>query len=309
VSPAHGRPTISGWAVAAVSLAIASIPIACVLGVFWGFNVGMFISIILIVAGILLGVIAAFSIGKNPRNHGGNGLATIGFFTSIVVLLIVILLPSLSRAREGSHRACLSNLKSLGLASYMYQNDYNGYLPAAGSATPAYNDWVYWQCSSPYGNWPADNARDINKGMLVPYMGKIFTDKPYTCPQDTTCWPKRSGTTYQFSYTANANVFISENTTAPGIPNQPFRYASVAHPADKIMLVEEESASIDDAAWVPQNWKAGSTRNVLSDRHDKTASTAKPNAGRTNVAFMDSHVEAISRADALTAHFYDPLAP
>src|SRR5687768_18427974 len=48
----------------------------------------------------------------------------------IIAVLIGILLPTLSRAREQARRtACLSNLRSLGQALYMYANAHRDRLP------------------------------------------------------------------------------------------------------------------------------------------------------------------------------------
>ena len=48
----------------------------------------------------------------------------------IIALLIAMLLPALSSAREQSHRtACLSNLRSLGQAMYLYCHSYRDRLP------------------------------------------------------------------------------------------------------------------------------------------------------------------------------------
>ena len=50
----------------------------------------------------------------------------------IIALLISILLPSLNRARESAKSvACLSNLRQVGTAMFMYVNDYRTF-PVAG---------------------------------------------------------------------------------------------------------------------------------------------------------------------------------
>jgi prepilin-type N-terminal cleavage/methylation domain-containing protein/prepilin-type processing-associated H-X9-DG protein len=50
----------------------------------------------------------------------------------IIAVLISILLPSLSRARQAANSiVCLSNLKHIGLGLFMYANDNHGYLPPA----------------------------------------------------------------------------------------------------------------------------------------------------------------------------------
>jgi prepilin-type N-terminal cleavage/methylation domain-containing protein len=67
---------------------------------------------------------------------------------AIIALLISILLPALSKAKENGRRAvCLSNLHHLGQAFQQYLHDYNDILPAAAempsltSVDPASDDY------------------------------------------------------------------------------------------------------------------------------------------------------------------------
>ena len=49
---------------------------------------------------------------------------------AIIAILAAMLLPALSKARERARAAvCINNLKQIGLAIFMYTNDYNEYLP------------------------------------------------------------------------------------------------------------------------------------------------------------------------------------
>lgn len=49
---------------------------------------------------------------------------------SIIALLIAILLPVLGRAKESARRTqCMSNVRSLGTASFAYATDHDGWLP------------------------------------------------------------------------------------------------------------------------------------------------------------------------------------
>src|SRR5947209_3262079 len=90
----------------------------------------------------------------------------------IIALLIAILLPALSRAKENANRvACASNLRQIGQAFIMYTNSNNGWFPfcaAIGEVDPKggapyrYEDWIYWQ-----------KARDPRDSSIAQYMGSF----------------------------------------------------------------------------------------------------------------------------------------
>ncbi len=63
---------------------------------------------------------------------------------SIISILIAILLPALSKAREAAQSVkCLSNYRQLGVSFYAYASDYNDILPPGRNGGSAWvNNWV-----------------------------------------------------------------------------------------------------------------------------------------------------------------------
>ncbi len=88
------------------------------------------------IVGVVLGIIALVRAGNRPREYGGKGMAIAGICTGSVsmiivpVLLISILLPSLSRARELAKRAvCAANMRGIGQSLMIYANNNAGEFP------------------------------------------------------------------------------------------------------------------------------------------------------------------------------------
>ena len=90
---------------------------------------------------------------RSGLRPGGFTLIELLVVVAIISLLVSILLPSLSAAREKARRIkCAGNVKQMVLAMTMYSDEYNGYYPALLMAGNLLNaNWSTWhQLLEPY---------------------------------------------------------------------------------------------------------------------------------------------------------------
>jgi prepilin-type N-terminal cleavage/methylation domain-containing protein/prepilin-type processing-associated H-X9-DG protein len=210
----------------------------------------------------------------------------------IIAVLIAMLLPALSKAKEQANRvACQSNLKQLGIALSLYTSDYKGWFPACGANVVA-EDWIHWQ-----------RARQIDQGSIVKYFGKKFSPGVYRCPSDDVT-THLGADPYLYSYTMNYNMSGYPFPAGTVVP--PVKLNHVKQSATKILMIDESGTTIDDGAWAPQHY-INDKHNLLANRHDKrNEEQMDPNFGKGNVLMCDFHVEFIERKATLEEKHYLP---
>jgi prepilin-type N-terminal cleavage/methylation domain-containing protein len=155
---------------------------------------------------------------------------------AIIAILAALLLPALASANEKAKRTyCLNNLKQLGAASTMYNNDYQDYMvwPNWGNDTtlcPA--GWLYkGDCKStpltmlssgynPYviPNWAVNQVVHVRMGAFWSYLpnGNVFI-----CPSDLTPskggnWAKRDNTLSTYIMNGSSCFFPAPNNNSYG---------------------------------------------------------------------------------------------
>jgi prepilin-type N-terminal cleavage/methylation domain-containing protein/prepilin-type processing-associated H-X9-DG protein len=254
------------------------------------------------------------------QNRRGFTLVELLVVIGIIALLISILLPSLSAAREhGNAVKCLSNVRQIAAAFIMYTNENKGKLPfpsASRSAEHRESDWIFWQqqATSLYPSVP-----DLNESAVCRYLGKNPAGV-LRCPSDP--WAEHGsilpgtvsdgkGGPYVYSYSANS--FITDGT---GSPAKGWTISSIRNAPDKLLLGEEDEHSIDDGRWTIFDGKnpPSPISNRLAIRHetrrilpDNDANWPRNLDRRGNVAFLDGHGEFASRDYVHDPIHYDPL--
>jgi prepilin-type N-terminal cleavage/methylation domain-containing protein/prepilin-type processing-associated H-X9-DG protein len=228
----------------------------------------------------------------------------------IIAVLIGVLLPALSKARESAARTqCMSNLRTVGQGFAMYFSENKSYFPRAapyynGSRPPRVEDWLSWYQSNSVDSTPVG----FKFSSIIRYM-KTAKEDVFRCPSDSEYQnrplvnnvPGRGGQ-YTYSYVLNNRMqcYPESYINGSASPKQlidmcALKVTQVRLPSEKIMLYEEDDATIDDGAANPYGGA-----NLLSVRHERNKELPETDKEkninkRGNVCFADLHVEFVQR--------------
>jgi len=177
------------------------------------------------------------------RRPSGFTLIELLVVISIISLLISILLPSLSAARESAKSLqCQNNLRTIMQANHMYAADWKGYQPASNM----YNTRFAFLTS-----WPRD--------AYVTYIGREVrspvSGNPLVCPvyRDKQISHKSNGATATYTYNRHYGGQLS-NGTFPS--DKDFR------PPDQLRHSPSDKAVIVDGTGSNDAPKSGYTRSI-----------------------------------------------
>ena len=207
----------------------------------------------------------------------------------IIALLISILLPALSKARQQANGVkCLSNLRQIMVMTILYTDEWKGVLPfsgwgdgpkfggrnpnlPAGRSTP---NWAYdGDVPGKRGFFALD---DLKTGQLWDYAGGKV--ELFRCPQDAGPYDKQ-WYTIMTTYCCNGAMggWAGPTPQFPG-KDAPARKISNFKGAEAAMYWEVGATSLNGTGWDAANFP----NEEISIRH----------AGRsTSIVFLDGHAE------------------
>jgi len=162
---------------------------------------------------------------------------------AIIAILASLLLPALSRARATAlQTSCLSNLRQIGGGCALYEDEYDGFLPAwryiyvAGQARGMASGLAA-SMSLPYASGSLAYCLPLDaNGNNVNFTNKLIKT-PFRCPADPSPEPS-FGRNYPTSYGINLIIAADVNNLA----NRPFRrVSSVPKPSDCALIADTRS--------------------------------------------------------------------
>jgi prepilin-type processing-associated H-X9-DG protein len=199
----------------------------------------------------------------------------------LIAILIALLMPALGRAREAARTvACASNIRQIGIASLVYANRNQGYLPIPVddvNLTGGRPESAIWSTDT-------GGILDFTQGTLIPDLGgPQVAEQLFRCPTEEE--PRSLSARFllrgrNFSYVFNAEVVDSFNMRT-GWKSK--RVNQIRRSARKVLLYENgDSAGLNSTPVgydVPPS--AEVCRMVIALRHHN----------RSNVFYADGHVE------------------
>ena len=232
---------------------------------------------------------------------------------AIIAILAGMLLPALGKAKESARSVvCKSNMRQITLGMMLYVDDNDDFYPWSGGVDRNLRpDWVWGGQSDTLPNSPRSWAN--RQYGFHPEAGSVFNYvtgaervtpldlnhtneyKVYRCPS-TGRLGKAQRVNFSMSSAIDRNVALSNrrNTGPKGV-----KAASVATPSNKILLVNEDSATMRNASFTP----GGTAANGNFITHN----------GRINMGFIDGHIDAWKNEKVLEAQdgefermYFDP---
>ena len=263
--------------------------------------------------------------GKSTEGLGtpqGFTLVELLVVIGIIALLIAILLPSLSRAREAAKAIqCLNNMRQFAIANTMYANDYKGWNVPFFNGKDSKSRY-FWVNNPAFRKALGLQTSDVTKidSMLFPvsllcpsvplemqHPQDLFTPF-YTYAGDPGDTIKSSGQA-QIVHTYGYNISDLDSSIGQGWTSlvRGLKGNQVKNASDKILFCDGNDVYVD--FWHSDYWKqTGETYVYQSNTRELAAAYRHPNA-TMNAVFYDGHAGPLRYNQAAYKRSFSSLDP
>jgi len=201
---------------------------------------------------------------------------------AIIALLISILLPAMSRARELSKRTvCTSNLKQIGTGMYIYANDGDKFPVTSGykANPPQAVYWLYRTVVPPTTGKPSPTA-----DLWVLIRANNATPKLFLCPSTSDVPDPAQDNLAYFDFFSGVNLSYAYQ---------------FQHDIDRPILGSADDPTFPIAADANPYIKGLVTSTPVMDRNSQWRGNSNNHTNRevSDTLFLDSHVEQLKAPD------------